>query len=122
MLACCPLCSPTAAPLNLVPTSANLVPTSANLVPLPTIDNALINALLLHHIEPMITLYHWDYPLVLEQRFGGWIGPKRLAVGTFARFARAAFALFGDRVKKWVTINECASPNHTLNSAPLGYV
>mmetsp|Transcript_80184 Transcript_80184/g.144784 ORF Transcript_80184/g.144784 Transcript_80184/m.144784 type:complete len:672 (-) Transcript_80184:29-2044(-) len=71
-----------------------------------TFYSDLIDALLEKGIEPWVTLYHWDLPLELEERFRGWLGPKRRIVAAFGAFARACFRLFGSRVKRWMTINE----------------
>ena len=46
-----------------------------------------------------MTLYHWDLPQTLDWR-------ERDTVERFAEYAGAAFEAFGDRVPRWVTINE----------------
>lgn len=55
-------------------------------------------------IEPVVTLYHWDLPLSLSERFGGWLG--RETVGAFLRYCRTCFEQFGDQVRYWLTLNE----------------
>lgn len=68
----------------------------------------LVDALLAAGIEPWITLYHWDLPAYLEDE-GGW--PNRDTARQFARFADAASRRLGDRVRRWITLNEpwCAA-------------
>ncbi|CAL4929768.1 unnamed protein product [Urochloa decumbens] len=66
--------------------------------------NKLIDALLAKGIEPYVTLYHWDLPQALEDRYNGWL--DRQIVNDFAAYAEICFKAFGDRVKHWITLNE----------------
>ena len=72
----------------------------------------LIDELLRNGIEPMVTLYHWDHPNVLE-KVGGWTSEKMIEY--FADYARIIFKEFGHKVKIFSTINE---PNIMCN---MGY-
>lgn len=63
----------------------------------------LVDELLEANVEPMITLFHWDYPQALEDR-GGWAHPD--ARHWFGDYAETVFRHLGDRVKHWVTLNE----------------
>lgn len=66
--------------------------------------NALIDDLLDKDIEPWVTMFHWDLPSAVESEYGGWL--DRRTSEAFAGYARVLFAAFGDRVKRWITLNE----------------
>lgn len=85
---------------------ARILPTGfANKVNQAGIDyyNNLINALLANGIEPMITLYHWDAAVTINDMGGS---QSNMMVQYFKNYARIAFEKFGDRVKYWLTFNE----------------
>ncbi|OLN81212.1 Beta-glucosidase 1B 2 [Colletotrichum chlorophyti] len=65
----------------------------------------LIDQLLAHKIEPVVTIYHWDLPQELYDRYGGFLNTAEFKAD-FDNYARLCFTRFGDRVKKWVTYNE----------------
>lgn len=70
--------------------------------------NEYIDELLKNGIEPIINLYHFDMPIKLQEKYGGFESKK--VAELFALFARKAFELFGDRVKYWTTFNEPIVP------------
>lgn len=57
-----------------------------------------------HGIEPVVTLFHWDMPLSLVERFDGFYGME--TVEAFERYCRTCFERFGDLVSYWLTLNE----------------
>lgn len=66
--------------------------------------NKVINKLIENNIEPFVTLYHFDLPFALVEKYNGWEG--RETVYAFERFAKICFKEFGDRVKYWQPHNE----------------
>lgn len=63
----------------------------------------LVDGLLERGIEPFPTLYHFDLPLALHKK-GGW--PERDTAAAFGEYAAVAAARLGDRVRRWITLNE----------------
>ncbi len=63
----------------------------------------LVDALLAEGIDPVVTLYHWDLPQALQDK-GGWA--MRDIAEIFADFAAIAGEALGDRVHRWITLNE----------------
>jgi beta-glucosidase len=65
----------------------------------------LVDALLDAGIKPLVNLFHWDLPQVLQDQ-GGFANPQ--VVGWFTDYAAAVASKLGDRVKDWMTFNEPA--------------
>jgi len=65
--------------------------------------NRLLDELQGAGIQPMCTLFHWDYPQALYKR-GGWL--NRDSAGWFADYAALVAGKLGDRIKLWATQNE----------------
>jgi beta-glucosidase len=66
--------------------------------------NKLIDKALASGLTPWVTMFHWDLPQSLEDRFGGWRG--RETALAFATYAETIVKALGDRVKHWITLNE----------------
>ncbi|KAI9194340.1 hypothetical protein LWI28_005197 [Acer negundo] len=66
--------------------------------------NSLIDELIKYGIKPFVTMLHFDFPQILEEKYGGPLSPR--FVDDFKDYAEILFRTFGDRVKTWVTINE----------------
>ncbi|KAL6205601.1 hypothetical protein ACLB2K_022858 [Fragaria x ananassa] len=78
--------------------------------------NSLIDSLLEKGIQPFVTLYHWDLPQMLEDKYEGWLSTQ--IVKDFEHYAITCFQAFGDRVKNWITFNE--PHGYALQSYDLG--
>ena len=67
----------------------------------------LVDALLEAGIEPFATLYHWDLPQALQNRYGGWRSAE--TAKAFGDYAGYVAEQLGDRVKHYFTLNELTS-------------
>ncbi|MET0819919.1 MAG: GH1 family beta-glucosidase [Aeromicrobium sp.] len=72
----------------------------------------LVDELLAASVTPDVTLFHWDLPQALED-LGGW--PERDTAYRFAEYAGHVMDRLGDRVHRWMTMNE------PLSAAGAGY-
>jgi beta-glucosidase len=63
----------------------------------------LLDALGERGIAPTVTLFHWDLPQALQD-LGGWAA--RDTAGRFAQYATVVAEALGDRVGRWITLNE----------------
>ncbi|WP_329242913.1 GH1 family beta-glucosidase [Streptomyces canus] len=75
----------------------------------------LVDELVAAGVRPVPTLFHWDLPVALQEE-GGWL--ERDTTSRFAEYVSLVADRLGDRVKKWITLNEPAE--HTLFGHALG--
>uniref|UniRef100_A0ACD5Y8C4 Uncharacterized protein n=1 Tax=Avena sativa TaxID=4498 RepID=A0ACD5Y8C4_AVESA len=82
--------------------------------------NSLINEVLAKGLVPFVTIFHFDTPQALEDKYGSFLSER--IVKDYVDYAELCFKLFGDRVKFWTTINEptiFASGGYSVgNTAP----
>ncbi|WP_455427464.1 glycoside hydrolase family 1 protein [Dryocola sp. LX212] len=64
----------------------------------------LFDELAKHNIAPMVTLSHYEMPLGLVKKYGGW--GSRETITFFERYACSVFTRFKSKVKLWLTFNE----------------
>jgi beta-glucosidase len=64
----------------------------------------VINTCIQYGVKPIVTLYHWDLPLYLQNLYGGWLSEE--IVDDFAAYAKVVFERYGNRVPHWFTLNE----------------
>ena len=57
-----------------------------------------------YNIEPLVTIWHFDTPLYLEQELGGW--QNRELIDHYVRFATTCFTEYKGLVHYWLTFNE----------------
>jgi len=60
-----------------------------------------------HHIEPLVTLSHYEMPLALSEKYNGWV--HRNVVDAFVHFSKVCFEHYKDLVRYWLTFNEIDS-------------
>lgn len=64
----------------------------------------LFDECLRYGIQPVITLSHFEMPLYLVKKYGGW--RSRKLIDFFERFAVTCFKRYKNKVKYWMTFNE----------------
>lgn len=73
----------------------------------------VIDELLKNKIEPVITLSHFEIPLHLANKYGGFRNKK--VIEYFVRFAKVVMERYQDKVKFWLTFNEINNQMNTNN-------
>ena len=70
----------------------------------------VIDECLKYGIEPVITISHYEMPLNLAKKYGGW--KNRELITFYERYAKVALTRFHRKVKYWMTFNEINSALH----------
>jgi beta-glucosidase len=91
---------------------SRIVPEGRGCVNLAGIDfyQRLVDGLLAQGITPHATLFHWDSPQALEDRYGSWRS-REMALD-FADYVTAVVSRLGDRITHWMTLNEILCFTH----------
>lgn len=58
-------------------------------------------------IEPVVTIVHYDTPMGLVEKYGGW--KNREMIAHFERYCKTIFERYKDKVKLWLNFNEINS-------------
>lgn len=66
--------------------------------------DSLIDELLKYHIEPVVTISHFETPLELTHKYGAWI--DRRCIDFFMNYCDVLFQRYRNKVKYWMTFNE----------------
>ncbi|ANY13113.1 6-phospho-beta-glucosidase [Latilactobacillus curvatus] len=64
----------------------------------------LFDECLKYHIQPVVTLSHFEMPYHLVTEYGGW--RNRKVIDFFLNFAETVFKRYRNKVKYWMTFNE----------------
>lgn len=66
-----------------------------------------------YNIEPLVTIWHFDTPLTLEENYGGW--QNRKLIDFYIKYCEIIFNEYKDLVKYWLTFNEINNTTMFLN-------
>ena len=64
-------------------------------------------------IEPLVSIWHFDTPLALEEKYGDWLDRKYISL--YEKYVTTIFNEYKGLVKYWLTFNEI---NNTVNFIP----
>lgn len=64
----------------------------------------VIDELLKHHIQPVITISHYETPLSLTKKWNAWA--DRRTIDCYLRYCEVLFHRYKDKVKYWIPFNE----------------
>ena len=57
-----------------------------------------------HNIQPLITIYQYEMPFALSEKYNGW--SSRECINLFVKYAKTLFKRYKGKVKYWLTFNE----------------
>lgn len=63
-----------------------------------------------YKIEPLITLNHFDTPLALIKKYGGWRNP--ILISLYEKYAGTVLRRYRGRCRYWITFNEINMLTH----------
>jgi len=64
----------------------------------------IVDECIKYHIEPLITIIHFDPPIAVYERYGGW--KNRKLIDIYLKYTKVLFMRFKNKVRYWITFNE----------------
>ncbi|MGO5065572.1 6-phospho-beta-glucosidase [Clostridium sp. LCP25S3_F8] len=64
----------------------------------------MFDEMLKHNIEPIVTICHFDVPVNLIEKYGGW--RNRKLIEFYEKYTKTIFERYKNKVKHWMTFNE----------------
>ncbi len=80
----------------------------------------LIDEIVRDGMEPILTISHYEMPLALVKKYGGWHDRRLIAL--FLNYAKVLLDRYHDRVKYWIVINQINSFGWGADFPGLGLV
>lgn len=77
----------------------------------------LFDECLKYGIQPVVTLSHFEMPIHLVKKYGGW--RDRRLIDFFVRFAKVCFERYHTKVRYWMTFNEINNQTDYENDGAL---
>ncbi|QKS70357.1 6-phospho-beta-glucosidase [Paenalkalicoccus suaedae] len=85
---------------RIFPTGEESEPNEAGLA----FYDSVFDELRKYNIEPVVTMAHFDVPVALVEKYGGW--RDRKLVELFETYAKTILTRYKDKVRYWMTFNE----------------
>jgi 6-phospho-beta-glucosidase len=73
----------------------------------------LFDELAKYNIQPLVTISHFEMPLNIAKKYGGW--KNRQVIDMYTKYAHTLFERYKHKVKLWLTFNE-------INTAMFGSI
>lgn len=64
----------------------------------------LFDEMIKYGIKPVVTIVHFDIPVTLIKKYGGW--KNRKTIDFYVKYTTTIFNRYKDKVKYWMTFNE----------------
>ena len=95
---------------RIFPTGEEETPNEAGLA----FYDKVFDCCLSHHIEPLVTISHYEMPYALVEKYNGWEGRECIAL--FEKYCHVIFERYQHKVKYWLTFNEVNSGTTKLGN------
>ncbi|HIY21984.1 MAG TPA: 6-phospho-beta-glucosidase [Candidatus Flavonifractor merdigallinarum] len=95
---------------RIFPTGEEETPNEAGLA----FYDKVFDCCLSHHIEPLVTISHYEMPYALVEKYNGWEGRECIAL--FEKYCKVIFERYQHKVKYWLTFNEINSGTTKLGN------